>query len=83
MMKGLVVLSTLIGVVLSTTIIDQCVTDRCESDFDGGNGVPILLKSRHNVSKVTNVTRRTKNVRYVAVEGDGNIRLDTNEEAGT
>lgn len=79
-MKGLFVLSTLFGVVLSTTVIDQCDTDICDS---GHNSGPILFKSKHNVSKVANITSQIKNMHYMSVGGDGHIMMDTNEEAGT
>lgn len=81
-MKRLFLLSTLIGVVWSSSFIDQC-DDKCESDFDRKSD-PISYKSRHNVSRVTNVTSTIKNLHYMSVEGDGSITMDKNdEEAGT
>lgn len=79
-MKGLFVLSTLVGVVLSTTVYDQCDTYVCDSDHNSG---PILFKSKHNVSKVANITSPIKNMHYMTVGGDGHIMMDMNEEAGT
>lgn len=80
-MKGFLVLSTLVGVVLSTTPFAQCDVDRCESDFDH-DSASFLFKSKHNVSKLANITTNIKNMHYMSVEGDGHIMMDTNEEAG-
>lgn len=80
-MKRLFVLTTLIGVVWSSSFIEQC-DDKCDTDFDR-NRDPISFKSKHNVSKVTNITSTIENLHYMSVEGDGSILMDTHEEAGT
>lgn len=80
-MKTLFVLSTLLGVALSTSIITECDSDQCDSDFDRNDG-PILFKSRHNISKVANLTSKIKNIHYVPVVGDGTVVMGKTEEAG-
>lgn len=82
MKRIIFVLSTLIGVALCATAIDECDTNQCDSDFFEHNSGPILFKSKHNVSKLANRTSKIKNMHYVPVERDGNIMMDINEEAG-
>lgn len=80
-MKRFLVLTTLVGVVWSNTLVDQCNTDKCDSNFVHNDGA-VILKSKQNVSKVANVTTSIKNVHYMSEVVDGNIMMDTNEEAG-
>lgn len=79
-MKGLIVLTTLIGVALSTTLLDQCDTDECDLNINRSSG-PILFKPKQNVSKVTNFTStNTKKMLHTSVVSDGNIVMDNNNE---
>lgn len=78
-MKGFVILSALIGVVLSTNQLGQC--DKCDSDFNDSNG-QTLFKTKHNASKSANITSTVKSMHFVSVEGDINMNR-SGEEAGT
>lgn len=83
-MKRLFVLFVLMGMTVSTTTFDECVSDDCNLNVDqNSNSGSILFKSWHNVSRIANFTKKHKKVHYLSVKGDGKIVLDTNdEEAG-
>ncbi len=78
-MKVLIVLYTLIGLALSTTLLDQCDNNKCDFDRNSGS---VMFKSKHNVSKMANTTSNIKDMHFMSV-ADENIGTDTNdEEAG-
>lgn len=75
-MKRFLVLTYLIGMICSNTLVNQCDTDKCDSNVVQSDG-SIIFKSKQNGTKVANITS-IKNVHYMP----GNIMMDTNEEAG-